>query len=128
MDNRIRHGLLIAGLAAAAPPLVAQGPDSLPPGVTAEQVARGKKIFGGPGLCLACHGPQGKGLTGPDLTDSSWLHHDGSYEALVKQITEGIDEKASKTGQIMPPKGGSSISAEEVRAVAAYVWSLGKRS
>ena len=126
MDYRIRYGLLMAGLAAAAPPLAAQAPDSLPPGVTAELVARGKKIFGGPGLCMACHGPEGKGLTGPDLTDSTWLHHDGSYEALVKQITEGIDEKASKTGQIMPAKGGSSISAEDVRAVAAYVWTLRK--
>ena len=46
---------------------------------------------------------------------------------MVKQITEGIDEKASKTGQIMPPKGGSAISEDDVKAVAAYVWSLRKR-
>ncbi len=27
-------------------------------------------------------------------------------------------------GQIMPPRGGSGITDEPVRAVAAYVWSL----
>lgn len=125
MDHRLRYCILIAALI-AAPPASAQTTDSLPPGVTSAMVATGKKVFGGAGLCMACHGPQGKGMTGPDLTDATWLHHDGSYEALVKQITDGIDEKASKTGQIMPPKGGSSISDADVRAVAAYVWSLRK--
>jgi mono/diheme cytochrome c family protein len=127
MDPRIRHGLLTLALALAAGPVAAQQTDSLPEGVTAEMVAKGKKVFGGAGLCLACHGPTGKGMTGPDLTDKTWLHHDGSYAALVKQITEGIDDKASKTGQIMPPKGGSGISDADVKAVAAYVWTLSRK-
>jgi mono/diheme cytochrome c family protein len=126
MDPRIRHGLLILALTVTAERLAAQATDSLPEGVTVEMVAKGKKIFGGAGLCMACHGPQGKGLTGPNLTDTTWLHHDGSYAALVKQITEGIDDKASKTGVIMPPKGGSGISDEDVKAVAAYVWTLSR--
>ena len=127
MDARIRHGLLILSFAALASPLAAQGADSLPAGVTAEMVAKGKKVFGGAGLCMACHGPAGKGLTGPDLTDATWLHFDGSYQAIVKVVTGGIDDKQSKTGVIMPPKGGSSISDDEVQAVAAYVWTLRKR-
>ena len=122
----MRDFLLTLGVLVLAAPLRAQTSDSLPPGVTTELVARGKSVYNGAGLCMACHGPQGKGLTGPDLTDAIWLHHDGSYDALVKQITEGIDEKASKTGQIMPPKGGSAISDDEVKAVAAYVWSMRK--
>jgi len=126
MDARLRYGILIAALQAPPSPVRAQAADSLPPGVTAAMITNGKKLFGGAGLCMACHGPQGKGLTGPDLTDATWLHHDGSYDALVKQITEGIDEKASKTGQTMPAKGGSSISDDDVRAVAAYVWTLRK--
>jgi mono/diheme cytochrome c family protein len=128
MDARIRHGLLILALVVPVGPLLAQAKDSLPEGVTAEMVAKGKKIFGGPGLCMACHGPQGKGLTGPDLTDSTWLHFDGSYQAIVKIVLGGIDDKQSKTGVIMPPKGGSGISDDDVKAVAAYVWSLRKRS
>jgi mono/diheme cytochrome c family protein len=128
MESRIRHGILTAfGLAvlSAAAPLraVAQGV-ALPEGVTPDMVAKGKKVFGGAGLCLACHGPDGKGTIGPNLTDQEWLHIDGSYEQIVKQILSGVDQAASKTGQIMPPKGGSSISEADVRAVAAYVWTL----
>jgi len=118
--------LLPLALLALAPPVAAQTADSLPPGVTPELVARGKVIYNGNGLCMACHGTNAKGVTGPDLTDTTWLHHDGSFEALVKQITAGIDDKASKTGQIMPPRGGSAISDEDVKAVAAYVWTLSK--
>lgn len=128
MVTRIRYGVLTAALAlaglAAPRPAQAQGADSLPPGVTADMVAKGKGIFGGNGLCLACHGPDGKGTIGPNLTDKTWLHSDGSYEAIVRQIVSGIDARASKTGQIMPPRGGSGISDAEVRAVAAYVWTL----
>ena len=127
MDARIRHGLLTLALVFPVGPLLAQATDSLPAGVTADMVAKGKKIFGGPGLCLACHGPQGKGITGPNLTDSTWLHFDGSYQAIVKIVMGGIDDKQSKTGVIMPPKGGSGISDDDVKAVAAYVWSLRKR-
>jgi mono/diheme cytochrome c family protein len=101
--------------------------DSLPPGVTRQMVAKGKQVFGGAGLCLACHGLEGKGGIGPDLTDAKWLHIDGSFEALVKQIAEGVTVEQSKTGQMMPPKGGSAISAEDVRAVAAYVWTMSRK-
>ena len=108
MDARIRHGLLILALVVPVGPLLAQAKDSLPEGVTAEMVAKGKKIFGGPGLCMACHGPQGKGLTGPDLTDSTWLHFDGSYQAIVKIVLGGIDDKQSKTVQPIHPVARSS--------------------
>lgn len=129
MDARIRDRVLtslLAGAALGGAPAVAaaQATDSLPPGVTKEMVAKGKTIFVGPGLCLACHGPEGKGLIGPDLTDQTWLHIDGSYEAIIKRVLSGVDPSESKTGQIMPPKGGSAISDADVKAVAAYVWTL----
>ena len=129
MDARIRLRLLTAFggivlLAAAPAQAGAQAASGLPQGVTPDMVAKGKKVFSGAGLCLACHGPDGKGTIGPNLTDKEWLHVDGSFEQIVKLVLSGVDQAASKTGQIMPPKGGSSINEADVRAVAAYVWTL----
>jgi mono/diheme cytochrome c family protein len=133
MDARIRDRVLTAlGWAAvlsiAAPASAAAQADSLPPGVTKEMVAKGKGVFLGAGLCLACHGQDGKGVIGPNLTDQTWLHFDGSYEAITKQILSGVDASQSKTGQIMPPKGGSAIGEADVKAVAAYVWTLSHKA
>ena len=104
--------------------LGAQQPDSLPPGVTPAMIAKGKELFQGPGICIACHGLDAKGAGGPDLTDQVWLHNKGTFPEIVAQILEGISEEKSKSGQPMPPRGGSSLDDGEVRAVAAYVWSL----
>jgi mono/diheme cytochrome c family protein len=121
----IRFGTAIVAVTLAGP-LHAQQPDSLPAGVTPATITDGKAVFEGPGLCTACHGPQAKGVRGlgPDLTDAEWLHSDGSYEALIDQITTGVPADESTTGLLMPPKGGTALSKEQVRAVAAYVWSL----
>lgn len=129
MDARIRLSLLttlggVVILAAAPGPARGQSAGALPQGVTPEMVAKGKKVFSAAGLCLACHGPDGKGTVGPNLTDGEWLHVDGSFEQIAKLVLAGVDQAASKTGQIMPPKGGSSINEADVRAVAAYVWTL----
>ncbi|RMH19262.1 MAG: cytochrome c [Gemmatimonadetes bacterium] len=97
----------------------------LPEGVTAEMVAQGKEIFSGPGLCQACHGPGGDGSMGiaPKLADSEWLNIDGSYEAIVDLVMHGVPQPKQFPGA-MPPKGGSQISDDQVKAVAAYVWTL----
>lgn len=116
----------------AAQPTAApqQGEMQLPEGVTAEMVAQGKEIFGGAGLCNVCHGPNGGGVPGlgANLTDDEWLHSDGSYDGIVQTVMEGVDASASSVGTAMPPKGGSGITDEQVKAVAAYVFTLGKGS
>lgn len=104
-----------------------QGEMQLPEGVTAEMVAQGKEIFGGAGLCNVCHGPNGGGMPGlgANLTDDEWLHSDGSYDGIVQTVMSGVDASASSVGTAMPPKGGSGITDEQVKAVAAYVLTLG---
>lgn len=102
--------------------------DSLPEGVTSAMVGRGKTLFESSGLCFACHGIDGKGTVGANLTDTVWVHHDGSFAALVEQITRGISDRESKSGTPMPPRGGSALKDDEVRAVAAYVWTLSRRA
>lgn len=126
MRNRV---LAVIALAWTSP-LLAQRADSLPAGVTAAMIADGQKIYAGPGLCSACHGPQAKGISGlgPNLTDAEWLHSDGTYGALVTQITAGVPANKSRSGVAMPPKGGAALTEAQVRAVAAYVWSLGPRT
>jgi mono/diheme cytochrome c family protein len=115
---------------AAAPPAAVTTPAAmtaaLPAGVTAEMVAEGNTLFHGAGICFTCHGQNGTGVTGlgPALNDGEWLHSDGSYEAIVNQIMNGVTATASKSGVAMPAKGGSAITDDQVKAVAAYVYSL----
>ncbi len=98
----------------------------LPAGVTKEMIEKGKGIYAGAGICSSCHGPAGKGIPnlGANLTDGEWLHSDGSYGGIVKTVSAGVTAQASSSGVPMPAKGGTNISDDDVKAVAAYVWSL----
>jgi mono/diheme cytochrome c family protein len=80
------------------------------------------------GSCTRCHreGAIG-GERAPNLTDNQWDHGDGSLEAIRETIFWGVrrrDFKDPKRPFEMNPSGGMSLSWDEVRAVAAYVWSL----
>ena len=118
----VLSGGLLLGATGAPPPPSQQ----LPEGVSQEMVDQGREIFHGAGLCSVCHGEEGAGgAIGPDLTDQEWLHVDGSYGALVRVITEGVAQP-KEAAATMPPKGGSQISDDQVRAAAAYVWVLSR--
>jgi cbb3-type cytochrome c oxidase subunit III len=95
--------------------------------VTPAAIAKGDTIFHKTGLCYACHGSNAEGAVGPNLTDAEWLHGDGSYDMIVATVTSGVPAEKAKKGIQMPPKGGSAISDEDVKAVAAYVYSLGHK-
>ncbi len=99
---------------------------TLPEGVTAAMVQEGQQLYAGAGICAACHGPDGTGAIGPNLTDAEWLIGEGEYEQVVAAILEGVTaaEATNPLGAIMPPKGGGAITDAQVRAVAAYVWTL----
>jgi cytochrome c oxidase cbb3-type subunit 3 len=115
------------GLALAAPKAVSAQAKPLPQGVTAAMVETGKGLYHAAALCANCHGQNGEGSgIAPNLADKTWLHSDGSYAAIVKQINDGVP--APKESMIpMLPKGGSGITADQVNAVAAYVWSLSNK-
>ena len=61
-------------------------------------------------VCASCHGADGTGGSGPDLTGRSDL----TKERVVEQITAG--------GSSMPALG-TQLSAEEIDVVADYVLS-----
>ena len=89
-------------------------------------VETGRGLYHGQGICMSCHGQNGRGIRnlGPDLGDAEWLHGDGSFPYLVERILAGVPADSSRSGVPMPPRGGSRLSDEQVRAVAAYVWTL----
>jgi len=67
--------------------------------------------------CVACHGENGEGSVGPNLTDDYWVHSRGGMPGILASIRQGFPEKG------MPPWGGL-IPAEEHAPVAVYVISL----
>jgi mono/diheme cytochrome c family protein len=58
------------------------------------------------------------------LTDTLWVQSNGTFSEIVQQIVSGVPQNRSKSGVMMPPRGGSSLNDEQVKAVAAYVWRL----
>ena len=96
--------------------------------ITPAQLALGDSVFHGRvggALCFVCHGPGGKGVTGlgPNLTDKEWLNADGSLPSIEKVVTEGV-AKPKKAPAPMPPKGGGQLTDVQIKAAAAYVYSL----
>ncbi|MCF2504771.1 c-type cytochrome [Dyadobacter sp. CY107] len=77
-------------------------------------IGQGKAIF--QEKCTACHGPDGGGSVGPNLTDGYWLHGAG-IKNLFKVIKYGVPEK----GMISWEK---QLSPTDIQKVASYVYSL----
>ena len=77
---------------------------------------KGKKLY--EGVCVACHGPDGKGnqeIGAPDLTDSVWLYG-GSNAAIHESIANG------RHGTM--PAHRPILGETRARLAAAYVWSI----
>lgn len=115
----------------SAPPSATPASGAGEPSTDAQSIALGQSIFRGEaagGTCTTCHGPDGKGTQlAPDLTDAQWLNADGTYASIVATITTGVSKPKQYPG-VMPPMGGAQLTPEQVRAVAAYVYSLSRRS
>jgi cytochrome c oxidase cbb3-type subunit 3 len=80
----------------------------------ANTVAEGKKIF--VSNCAPCHGAQGQGIVGPNLTDKFWLHG-GQPLDIHKSITGGYPDKGM-------PFWGPVLGPTRIRSVSAFVLSL----
>ncbi|MBE2243427.1 MAG: cytochrome-c oxidase, cbb3-type subunit III [Burkholderiaceae bacterium] len=71
-------------------------------------------------VCAACHGADGKGNTAlgaPNLTDRIWLHGWGE-DLIVRTITNGWQNSM--------PAQKTRLGDEQIRVLAAYVWSLSR--
>ncbi|WP_224242790.1 cbb3-type cytochrome c oxidase N-terminal domain-containing protein [Hyalangium gracile] len=70
--------------------------------------------------CAACHGAEGQGLIGPNLTDNAWLRG-GKPVDIHKTISQGSVAKGM-------PAWERTLGAERVRAVTAYVLTIKGRN
>jgi cytochrome c oxidase cbb3-type subunit III len=77
-------------------------------------LAAGKATF--VARCVQCHGPQGQGNIGPNLTDDYWLHGAGMTN-VVKTIKYGYTAKGMLAWR-------TELSPEQIQQVASYVLSL----
>ncbi len=115
-----------AAVPAATPPAAAPATTagSPPAGATAEMVAQGQQTFGT--VCQACHGADAKGLPnlGPNLTDAEWLNISGTYDEIQTVVKNGV-ATPKQAAAPMPAMGGAQLTDDQVKAVSAYVWSLG---
>jgi glucose/arabinose dehydrogenase/mono/diheme cytochrome c family protein len=100
---------------------------AVPEGATREMVALGKRIYEGQvggAACTGCHGDSGHGSPlGPDLTGKRWVWSDGSYAGIEKTITDGVPRPKNYRSP-MPAMGGAQLTADQVSALAAYVFSI----
>lgn len=84
-----------------------------------EDIAAGKALFDNPAqLCFTCHGNQGQGLVGPNLTDENWMHG-----CTPKDIASSIINGYPDMG-MLPYGSGTKLSNEEVQQLVSYIASL----
>lgn len=91
--------------------------------VTVENVTRltdvsalnaGKEIF--KANCTPCHGADGGGIIGPNLTDDYWIHGGG-----IKNIFNTIDKGVLSKGM---PNWSTKFDSKQIQELASYVMSL----
>jgi mono/diheme cytochrome c family protein len=131
-SGRARRSSLLL-LAAAACAHGAASPAAPSPRLdanTSAMVLLGDSLFNN-NSCRKCHGVHGQaGQFAPDLTQGPWIHVSGEYQDLVRIITDGIPPAAIKDTVHHPydmhPRGGSNFSDAQVRALAAYVWTISR--
>ncbi|MFM8782383.1 MAG: c-type cytochrome [Gemmatimonadota bacterium] len=101
-----------------------------PTDVTDAAIAIGDSIYHSGG-CQRCHGQKGVGANnGPSLVSGAWVQQAGSFDELVATSTHGVPrEKVKDASRRFPmgPRGGPmNLDDAQVRAVAAYVWSISR--
>jgi len=77
-------------------------------------MTRAKELF--TTTCATCHGTEGEGKIGPNLTDDFWLHGDKPSE-VYKTVSGGVPSKGM-------PAWEPALGHEKATLLSAYVVSL----
>lgn len=78
-------------------------------------LAQGAQVFAS--RCAACHLEKGQGSIGPNLTDDSWIHGQGSMMDIYHVVSEGVLEKGM-------PAWNRQLTPAELRQVVAFAATL----
>ena len=74
--------------------------------------------------CAFCHGRDAEGSkAAPRLRNADWIDADGSYGSIIRVVINGVPHPRAFPSPMLP-YGGERMTLNEVRAVAAYVYSL----
>jgi mono/diheme cytochrome c family protein len=120
--NRLSAGIL--GILCVAAAGAANGQER-PEGVTDSTIALGRTLYTGKGNCATCHGEEGSGTPeGASLTSGPWKVGSGSYEGIIHVVRHSGIAARGRDGDPLPMRGPTLLSPDEVRSVAAYVWSI----
>lgn len=81
-----------------------------------ESIGKGKGLYNS--ICNVCHGGNGEGLVGPNLTDEYWMHG-CDLTSVMTSIKVGFASKG------MPAYGGGkALDTDELHNLASYIHSL----
>lgn len=78
------------------------------------QYEEGKTIF--KAACAVCHGPEGQGTVGPNLTDDYWIHG-GSVKNIFSTIKYGVIDKGMKSWK-------DDYSANQIAQLTSFIKSM----
>jgi len=67
-------------------------------------------------FCVSCHGAQGQGLVGPNLTDRYWIHG-GTIRDVYMTIKHGVAAKGMISWELV-------FTPKQIQQIASYVLSL----
>ena len=83
------------------------------------RIEEGREIYmGNNNLCYTCHGGNGEGLVGPNLTDNLWIHG-CSAEDVATSIIEGYPDRG-----MIAYGSGARMTDEQVQSVISYIASI----
>lgn len=85
-----------------------------------DNVAEGKELF--KTNCASCHGEDGRGGIGPNLTDNYWINQ--PEKTLFKNVFH-MDWNGSPNNPAMRPMGkNGEISGNDIEKIAAFVYHI----